>query len=100
MYRAADPTATPVAHWSSTTPSALEPPILVIYRDIPTSVHAQMVAAFVVREFRMRMKEKAMPERLASIVNLCRELDPELAVIQNGDCVDRDMGDGIRALTG
>lgn len=48
----------------------------------------------------MRMKEKAMPERLASIVKLCRELDPELAVIQNGDSVDRDMATGIRKLTG
>ncbi|KAG8975165.1 hypothetical protein FRC05_006333 [Tulasnella sp. 425] len=48
----------------------------------------------------MRMKEAAMPEKLTPIVNLCRELDPELAVLQNGDCVDRAAAMGVRKLTG
>lgn len=46
------------------------------------------------------MKEAAMPEKLTPIVNLCRELDPELAVLQNGDCVDRAAAMGVRKLTG
>jgi len=47
-----------------------------------------------------RMREPATVERLTSIVKLCRELDPELAVIQNGDCTGRDAAIGVRALTG
>jgi len=48
----------------------------------------------------MRMNEKAHVKRLTSIVKLCRELDPELAVIQNGDCVGRDAAAEVRTLTG
>ncbi|KAG8878779.1 hypothetical protein FRB98_005992 [Tulasnella sp. 332] len=48
----------------------------------------------------MRMTEKAQVERLTSIVKLCRELDPNLAVIQNGDCTGRDAAKNVRALTG
>ncbi|KAG8895955.1 hypothetical protein FRB99_000248, partial [Tulasnella sp. 403] len=48
----------------------------------------------------MRMREKAMVERLTSIVELCRKLDSDLAVIQNGDCTDRTAAAGVRTLTG
>ena len=48
----------------------------------------------------MRMKDKAMLEKLIAVVKLCRELDPDLAVIQNGDCQDRDGAKAVRALTG
>ncbi|KAG9027748.1 hypothetical protein FRB95_007407 [Tulasnella sp. JGI-2019a] len=48
----------------------------------------------------MRMTERAQVERLTSIVKLCQELDPELAVIQNGDCTGRDAGKVVRELTG
>ncbi|KAG8899187.1 hypothetical protein FRC00_001797 [Tulasnella sp. 408] len=48
----------------------------------------------------MRMREAAMVEKLIPIVKLCRELDPELAVLQNGDCVDRAAAMGVRKLTG
>lgn len=48
----------------------------------------------------MRMNERAKVERLTSIVKLCRELDPDLAVIQNGDCTGRHAARDVRALTG
>ncbi|KAG8961334.1 hypothetical protein FRC03_005508 [Tulasnella sp. 419] len=48
----------------------------------------------------MRMSHRAEVERLTSIVKLCRELDPELAVIQNGDCVSREAAVKVRELTG
>lgn len=48
----------------------------------------------------MRKTEKAMPERLKAVVDLCRELDPELAVVQNGDCFSRDDAAPIRQMTG
>ena len=48
----------------------------------------------------MRNGERALLERLVPIVKLCRELDPDLAVIQNGDCVSRDSAQAVRDLTG
>lgn len=48
----------------------------------------------------MRMTERAKVERLTSVVKLCRELDPQLAVVQNGDCVGRDAAVAVRELTG
>ncbi|KAF7308115.1 hypothetical protein MKEN_01174100 [Mycena kentingensis (nom. inval.)] len=49
----------PVAHWEATEASRSVPPQLVIANAIPESLHPQIICAFVVEEFRMRMAEKA-----------------------------------------
>ncbi|KAJ7142636.1 hypothetical protein C8R44DRAFT_974276 [Mycena epipterygia] len=56
-----DDLETPLAHWQR--PSDTAPPALVLQAGTRASVRPQIIAAFVVQEFRMRMEEKAGIDR-------------------------------------
>ncbi|KAK7038376.1 hypothetical protein R3P38DRAFT_2905764 [Favolaschia claudopus] len=63
LYRE-DDTDTPIAHWDRH--SSISLPTLLIRDEALASIRAEIIAAFVVREFRVRMKEKAAQVALGS----------------------------------